>query len=375
MFFWRAIPIIVISATLIMRPIGGIYFGYIGDKYGRKKGLFASIIFMIIPTFIIGILPTYNQIYIMAPIILIICRMIQGFSMGGETGGTNTILVEASKNGFISMTTSLLPAAIMLGGVLASIVTYCININLFSWRFGYIIGALLGFVSFYFRYKMSETDQFKVLADKKMLLKNPLKDIFKTNKEKMLCAFLMSFGAVVPFHLNYVYMADFLRNTLNVPIAKIAFFNVITQVISIILMPMFGFLADKIDKKAIMYAALIILMFISYPLILYNNTNPSIFYSNLIQIALCISLSMYSGAYYSSVALLFSVNKRYTASGFSVSVGVAIFSFLSSFFIWSSYKNNLFLYTIVPMLLFFLLNTKMIMNYSIIIRRRDSEQS
>ena len=172
----------------------------------------------------------------------------------------------------------------------------------------------------------------------------------------------MSFGAVIPFHLNYVYMVDFCKNTLNVPMSKIAILNIATQVFSIIFMPIFGFLADKTDKKILMSISLSILIFVAYPFILYNNAHPSISLSIAIQVILSICVSMYSGGFFSSVTLLFPVNRRYTASGFSVSMGVAVFSFISSVFLLGAHNNALFLYSSIPMLLFGLLNFRIIFN-------------
>lgn len=371
LFSSRMIATITISATLLMRPLGSIYFGAIGDKRGRKKGLFASIVFMAIPTFIIAILPTYDQIYLWAPIILILCRLAQGFSMGGETGGVHTFLVESSKKEFLSTTASLVYASIMLGGVLATIATYCVSIKILNWRLAFLIGAFLGIIGFYIRYKTAETSQFTYCVINKKLLKNPLYDLIKLNKNELLSSFLMSFGAVVPFHLNYVYMVDFLKNVLNVPLSKIAILNISTQALSVVLMPMFGFLSDKMGKRLFMGIALIILVFVSYPLMLYNNTYPSLFCSIIIQVTLSICASMYSGGFFSSVALLFPVNRRYTASGVSVSVGIAVFSFASSLFLWGSYKNNFFLYTFIFVLLFGFLNFVVILN-NFKIRRYNS---
>jgi len=256
-----------------------------------------------------------------------------------------------------------LPAAIMLGGAFASIGAYFVSIELISWRVAFLIGAILGLIAFYYRYKTSETIPFKYHASNNLLLKCPLDDIFKNDKYKIFCSFIMSFGTVVPFHLNYVYMGDFIKNTLHIPTTTIISLNFFTQVLTIILMPIFGYIADKTDKRIVMSISLIILMFISYPLILYNNNYPSLLISTFILFTLSISLSAYSGPFFSSVGLLFPVNRRYTASGLSVSTGVALFSFISSFFIWSAYKDNLFLYTIGPMFLLYFLNTRFIFNH------------
>lgn len=355
-FSARIISTLTVSATLLMRPLGAIYFGYLGDKRGRKTGLSSSIIFMIWPAFLISILPVYSQISLWAPLILIVCRLLQGFSMGGETGGAHTSLVELSKENYLCTTASFVYVSIILGGLLAAFITYFVNIGFLSWRFAFFIGFLLSGVGFYIRSKMHETSQFIECVKKDDICGFPLRELIRFDKYNLLISFIMSFGAVTPFHLNYVYVPDVLKNILGIASSKINLININTQILTIFLMPIFSILGDKFKKELLMLGALITLLLGVYPLILYNNTYPSKNFSITIQILLSICVSMYAGGFFSSVALMFPANRRFTACGLSISLGVAVFSCISSLFIWGSSRNELFLCTSLFMLLPGILN-------------------
>lgn len=153
----------VFAISFIVRPVGGIIFGYIGDTYGRKKAFSSSLILMASATSIIGVLPVYEKIGILSPILLILCRLMQGLCLGGEFSGSlifaseHIIRASAKRPSFI---TACITAAGVSGWFLSSLIcSLCININLFSlsWRIPFLLGSTVGIVGYYIRRSLPDS--------------------------------------------------------------------------------------------------------------------------------------------------------------------------------------------------------------------------
>src|SRR5436189_1033551 len=142
------------AAGFVMRPLGGIIFGHLGDKFGRRQALVLAIFLVTIPTFTIGILPTYADIGIAAPLILLLCRLLQGLCVGGEYSGASIFVIEYSKRGREAFAGSILCAAGVSAGVLGTLVGFLSTLPFmpaWRWRIPFLIGSLFGLIGHYFR--------------------------------------------------------------------------------------------------------------------------------------------------------------------------------------------------------------------------------
>lgn len=183
------ISLAVFAAGYFMRPLGGLFFGYIGDKCGRKQAFSLSVMIMIFPTLVIGILPSYQIIGIWASIILLSCRLIQGLCGGGEFGGSGIFVNEHLPKHQIDFSGGLIASTELLGGALGNFcgVLATTWLPTWGWRLPFIFGAFLTLYSYIVRRQILETPIFKEVLDKKILYKDSFISLIKSNIRNMLC--------------------------------------------------------------------------------------------------------------------------------------------------------------------------------------------
>jgi MFS family permease len=192
----------IFAAGYLVRPIGGIIMAHFGDKMGRKKMFTLSVAMMALPTFIIGVLPTYEMIGIFAPLLLLIMRMLQGAAIGGEMPGAWVFIAEhvpKQRYGLgVGTLTSGITGGILLGFIVTIIIDLCFtkqNILDYAWRIPFIIGGIFGVISVYLRRFLSETPIFKELAARKAIEKNiPVVTVLQKHKTACLIVALLTWS-------------------------------------------------------------------------------------------------------------------------------------------------------------------------------------
>ena len=192
----------IFAAGYLVRPVGGIIMAHFGDKVGRKKMFTLSVAMMALPTFIIGILPTYETIGIFAPLLLLVMRMLQGAAIGGEMPGAWVFIAEhvpKQRYGFgVGTLTSGITGGILLGFIVTIIIDLCFsqqNILDYAWRIPFIVGGIFGVISVYLRRFLSETPIFKELAARKAIEKNiPVITVLKKHKTACLVVALLTWS-------------------------------------------------------------------------------------------------------------------------------------------------------------------------------------
>lgn len=255
LFFPSADPIISLIATwgtfaagFLMRAFGAVIFGYIGDKFGRKKALTISIFIMGFPTFIMGCLPTYDSIGIMAPILLIICRIFQGLSTGGAYNGSAIFALEHIGNNRPGFNTGLMVAGAFLGMAVAALFgSFAMRPEMpeWAWRVPFLLGVLISFVGVYIKKKLSETPTFKKLQQENNIAKIPLKEAFINNKSAMTVIFMCGAVTGSTSHTLAGYLNAYLNEFLHIPLytcLKISFSGLVATMLSC---PIMGHLFDK----------------------------------------------------------------------------------------------------------------------------------
>ena len=321
------------AAGFIMRPFGAVLFGYIGDKWGRKVSLALSILIMAIPTACIGILPTYAQIGIWAPILLTVIRLLQGLSLGGEFSGSITFLVEhapVKKRGLIgSATIFSLAAGVLLGAVVA---TLCANLltqhelETWGWRVPFIVGIGIGLVGFYIRHYTDESPEFLEAKKHGRTSKRPVREVFKTNYKQLLIAIACYLTVTVPFYTMSVFIIGFLRKFKDYSMDETLFMNSVAMFVMMIVVPISGYMSDRIGRKKIMFWVTIIFLFSIYPIfLLLVNSEGNIVYALTVHILLGALVGLYAGPIPAFLVDLFPTRVRYTGIGLSYNISAALF--------------------------------------------------
>ncbi|HZK54211.1 MAG TPA: MFS transporter [Desulfosporosinus sp.] len=176
----------IFAAGFIMRPIGAVFFGRLGDTLGRSRAMLISVIMMVIPTFCLGLLPTYEKIGIFAPVLLIIIRLVQGVSVGGEFSSSATFLVETSPKNKRGLSGSWAnfgsTLGVLLGSGMATLTITLLDdtvVMAWGWRLPFLFGGLLGCLAIYLRKGLPKSEHFQKYIQKKPK-ESPLKAVFTT---------------------------------------------------------------------------------------------------------------------------------------------------------------------------------------------------
>jgi MHS family proline/betaine transporter-like MFS transporter len=307
---------------LAARPIGGIFFGYIGDNYSRKKMLTITMLLMSISTMCIGLLPTYNEIGVIAPILLIILHILQGIALGGEFGGSCVYLFESvpqEKRGFFG---SMALTGVGLGLVLSSCTIFIVEslvtkeeIYSFAWRIPFFISILGSIMAFYMRKTLLETEDFLVIKKTHKLVNNPFLEMLRNHKSSLFSLFAIFLTTQVSFFIVFIFGKTMMINYLNYDNRIAGKFNLFTVISYTVATLFFGYLSDKINKRYIIIFGTAGILLTAYPFILSLKIGASSFIL-VMSILLGILIGMTEGTLNPLVAESFPTNIRVTSVAF-----------------------------------------------------------
>lgn len=254
------------AAGFLMRPIGGAVFGHIGDRLGRKKALNLSVLMMAIPTFLIGVMPTHAQIGIAAAVILVLLRMCQGLSVGGEYTSSIVFLAESAPKNRKGLFTSasLLGGVggILLGSLVGTVLTSILDdtqLQTWGWRIPFLMGIVVAGIGYLIRRHMPETLQDEEKVD------NPLREIRKNWLEVVRVSGLNLLSAIV-FYGMFVFVVTWLVKYVHEPRTLALRFNTITLLFLMVLLPLVAYLSDRFGRKPFLIAGAVGIILFSYPL-------------------------------------------------------------------------------------------------------------
>ncbi len=313
----------VFGLGFVARPVGGFLFGHFGDKIGRKNTLSITVILMGVSTFIMGVLPTYAQIGIIAPIILTIVRLLQGISAGGEWGSAVSFLGEYAKpnrRAFIVSFSQVGSAAGLLLGSLTGLFLSSIfteeALNSWAWRPAFILGILIAAFGLFIRRSVEETPVFQETKESAQHKEKPLVEIFKEHKLRMITVFLLISGALVTYWLILSFMPTYISSFLKLPLSSGFSLTAITLIVYMVALPITGLLADKFGRKPIMLIGSGGILIFSYPL--FNILAHTTSYASMALVVslLAIIFAFFQGPNTVAMSELFPANVR--VSGFSV---------------------------------------------------------
>ena len=252
------------GAGFLIRPIGALFFGRLGDMVGRKKTFLVTIILMGVATVGVGLLPTYDQIGIAATYGLVLCRLLQGLALGGEVGGAVTYVAEHSPVNRRGAYTSSLQTTATLGLLSSIIVVFGLKLILsdaqfhdWGWRLPFVLSLLLLVVSVYFRAKLHESPTFQRMKAAGATSKAPVTESFTraANLTYVVLLFVVAAGLGAIFGTGHFYSMFFLNKTLKVPMDDVQLLIGPALVVVTPLYVFFGWLSDRIGRKPIMAMA------------------------------------------------------------------------------------------------------------------------
>jgi MFS family permease len=257
-----------------VRPLGALLFGYLGDRLGRKYTFLVTITLMGLATAAVGLLPTFAQIGVAAPALLVACRLLQGLALGGEYGGAAIYVAEHAPRGRRGFYTSFIQASV-IGGFLLSVAVVLVSTRFvdpadweaWGWRVPFLFSLLLLAVSLWVRLKLKESPVFKAMKESGETARNPVKESFDTwpkIKLVLVALFGIAAGLTVIWYTAQFQALYFLQNALRIEDTAARLMIGAGAVFSLFWFILFGWLSDKVGRKkpiVIGYALTIALMF------------------------------------------------------------------------------------------------------------------
>lgn len=311
------------AVGFIARPIGGIIFGHFGDRMGRKQMLIVTLLIMAVATTAIGLLPTYDQIGIWAPILLVFLRFMQGISIGGEWGGVALLLMEQSSKERRGFNGSWAQIGGYLGPLTGTAVVAIVSALTtpeeflsWGWRVPFLLSAILFVVGFYIRVTIEEPHVFKRAKKTKM----PLISVFKENPARVLGIIGVHGAEAALLFVALVYMPGYLKNVAGLE-TSIATTAVIIMLIAATIATMFGgWLSDHIGRVKVTGAGLLIGVLVAFPL--FQTGSTSAVY--LAMAAAGVAIGLIYGPEPAYFGELFPTKHRYSGISIGVQLGAVL---------------------------------------------------
>ena len=319
------------ATGFLLRPLGGVFFGHIGDRAGRKKALSMTIIFMALSTTLIGIIPTYQKIGIIAPTLVILMRLLQGISVSGEYPSAIALMVELappSKKGLISSFSIFgTVAGILLGSIVVTITTKLLTNNEFyswGWRIPFLLSFPLGVLGLYLRYKIQESSVFQTLLISNNIKKTPVIDVIKQKPKELIGGLGIFILSNVSFYTVFVYLNTYIASTEHHLLQNVLLINTANMLFLVILIPFFGALSDRYNKYHIMFFGAAGIFILTYPLFVIID-NGGIIAFLFAQTTFALFHAMFIGPIAICLAELFPSNIRVSGLSLILNIAASIF--------------------------------------------------
>lgn len=338
----------VLALSAFIRPVGGIIFGRLGDKTGRRNVLATTIILMSVATACIGILPTYATVGFLAPILLLACRLVQGLAAGGEYSGAVAFVVEYGPENrrafYASFVTVSVFSGLLCGVGLVTLMTTFLGdatMEAWAWRVPFLLALGLGFIGLYLRLKIEETPAFRALQEEneralaargldeleeseQHVSASPLLETLKTQWKPILIFVGFAMTNATGSYLFAAYLSTYLQEEVGLAASDALLANSITLIILIPLLPLAGLLCDRIGRKPMLLIACALFVVLSIPAYLIADVGT--FISALVASLLLVAPILFISAGLTvSIAEMWPTRLRYSGSAIAYNLGFGLF--------------------------------------------------
>lgn len=263
----------IFAAGFLMRPLGAALFGWFGDRHGRARTMQISVVMMALPTLVLGLLPTYASVGLLAPVLLVVVRLVQGLSVGGEFSSSATYLVETAPEGRRGLTGSWANIGSMTGSLLgvgaAALVTTLFDpatVSAWAWRLPFLAGAVLGTTAILIRRNLHTSERFAAHHAAREQT-SPLLEAFTTNRRETLLAIAFASGYGACYYLAFVYLPEWLSGQGLMSRNTALTITTLLMVLVIPAMPLTAIVGDRfLPRRSWIGLALLMLAISAWPL-------------------------------------------------------------------------------------------------------------
>lgn len=326
----------VFGVGFVLRPLGAIVIGWVGDSYGRKPAFLLTIVTMTAGTLMIAFLPTYAMIGMTAPLLLLLARLLQGFSAGGELGVAISFLSEWSPPGRRGFFSSFLSMTVALGSLLASGIAAILisflqpeDMAAWGWRIPFLIGGLLGLIGRWMRASVDETPAYRQLQRTRP--ENSSAPIPRSDLVRGLLAFGLTIHWTVCFYMFLVYLPTYARVQAGIAPALAAWSNTICLLTIVILVPIVGLLSDRHGRRPFLIMSCSTIALMTLPALWLILATKSFAVIVPVQIVFGLAIALYSGPAPALMAELFPTQNRARLAATSYAFAAALFGGFAPF--------------------------------------------
>ena len=320
-----------------MRPVGGILLGIYADRRGRKAALLLVIALMTIAIAMIAFAPTYAAIGVGAPLIIVLARLLQGFSAGGEFASATAFeSAPAQQRGFYGSWQMVgQGVAVLIGAILGTVLTRSLTpeaLDGWGWRIPFLFGLIIGPLGLYIRRNLDETSAF-LQSRRSSTGGQSSGSLLASHVKEMFACLGMVVSGTISFYVILIYIPTFARTQLQLPLDQAFLAQSIGLACEVVMIPIFGALSDRVGRKPVMIAALVLDLLVTYPLFSWVSASPSFGALLTMQIILCSLFGIFNGPISTALAEQFPTRVRSTALAISYNIAVMLFGGFAQFFV------------------------------------------
>lgn len=321
----------VFGVGFVVRPLGGLFFGQLGDRRGRRTALGLSLIMVSVSTLGMGLLPSFAHVGVVAPLLLLVLRLVQGFSAGGEFTGAATMMVENVPQGRRGRAGSWQQFSVVTGtlaGVL--IVTAITNFGSaavladWGWRIPFLIALPLGAVGFYIRFRMEDTPHFQAVKDAGEVAARPTTEAVRTQRGAMVAGFFYTALPNIGFYTFLTYTPTFLHNQGGLSLGDAYIVNVVGMATYAVLTLVVGRLSDRVGRRPVLIFHAVAFFVSAIPIYLLMSSG-SFWLAVVAQIPAMLIMACYSGPGTAGLAELYPTRLRYSSMALPYNLSSALF--------------------------------------------------
>jgi MFS transporter, MHS family, shikimate and dehydroshikimate transport protein len=319
------------------RPLGAAIFGHFGDRVGRKAMLAITIVIMGLGTFLIGLLPTYGQIGIAAPIALVVLRLLQGIGLGGEWGGAVLMVVENAPTKNRGLLGSMVQLGYPIGNLTATGVLAALSqlpegeFLAWGWRIPFLISIFLVGVGLYIRMQLEETPAFRKVEADRATARMPVVEVVTQHPRAFFTAVGLKLSEISYVSIATVFAISYVTNQLGLPRSVILNAVLLSAVVGLFVIPLFGWLSDKLGRKTLFYASCAFAIAFAFPMFWLLDTKDATIITLAILAAITFGQLIGFGVGAPWYSELFSARLRYSGASLGFQIGAAISGGLTPF--------------------------------------------
>ncbi|WP_203579142.1 MFS transporter [Microbacterium hibisci] len=321
----------VYGVAFVVRPLGGLFFGSLGDRIGRKTILTISLLTIGVATTLIGFLPTYEQVGVLAPILLVALRLVQGFSAGGEAVGAPSFVLEHAPRERRASWINVTIATTALSSVAAALVVAAVSgamsdaaFQEWGWRIPFFLAAPMSIIGLYIRSKTEETPAFKELEAMAADRPAPVKAAFASQKRRMLQVFLIMSLPALGYYVLVGYFVTYMQSVIHIDRGQALISNSVALLGYAVMMYLGGRLSDRVGRKKMMIAGAIGMVLLAWPAFLLVGSGE--FGLAIVgQLLLSVPICVFGGGSFTFYVELFPTATRLTGAAVSYNLSYGLF--------------------------------------------------